>query len=183
TRTSADLSALLAYPSQAGYKGVDHLYLVDGNVVGLAVQDFNHDGRDDVIQLHRASGDFSVRLANPDGTLQAPVFYTVGNVPASQVFADANNDGIADQITANLGTTKVERGSVSVRLGNGNGTFGPEQRIQLPPTIKARCGTVKIKATCSRPLRSPCKPTMRPRERASAPARLSPQTVRAGNWT
>src|SRR5439155_21508245 len=127
-RKSADLSVLLAYPSQGGYRGVDHLYLVDGNVVGLAVQDFNHDGRDDVIQLHRSSGDFSVRLANADGTLRPPVFYTVGNIPAAQVFVDVNGDRIADQVNANLGTIGVEQGYGSVRLGRTDGTFTSERR-------------------------------------------------------
>src|SRR6185369_16540720 len=100
---------LLASPLEAGFRGANHLYLVDANVVGLKVADFNGDGRDDVIQLHRSTGDFSVRLANADGTLAAPVYYTVGNVPSSQVFADVNNDGIADQITANLGTISIEK--------------------------------------------------------------------------
>jgi hypothetical protein len=137
-RRSFDISILLAYPGETGYRGINHLYLVDGNVAGLAVYDFNHDGRDDVIQLHRSSGDFSVRLANPDGTLQAPVFYTVGNVSVAQVFADVNNDGIRDQITANLGTPQVEKGSVSIRLGNGDGTFGAEIRKDLPEGVDGR---------------------------------------------
>ena len=107
-------------------------------MVGLAVQDFNHDGRDDVIQLHRASGDFSVRLSNSDGTLQPPVFYTVGNIPASQVFVDVNNDNVPDQVTVNLGTLGVEQGSVSVRLGRGDGTFTGEQRYRLPPDVEGR---------------------------------------------
>src|SRR5678815_3600266 len=136
-RGSADVSVLLAYPQQVGDRGVDHLYLVDGNVAGLAVFDFNGDGYDDVIQLHRASGDFSVRLLNPTNfTLMPPVFYTVGNVPAAQVVVDVNHDGLLDQITANLGTLKIERSSVSVRLNNGDGTFGQEQRHYVPDTVE-----------------------------------------------
>jgi hypothetical protein len=137
-RGSTDISVLLAYPQQAGFRGIDHLYLVDGNVAGLAVFDFNHDGRDDVIQLHRASGDFSVRLADPKGALLPPVFYTVGNVPAAQVVADVNHDGFPDQITANLGTIKIEKSSVSVRLNNGDGTFRPEQRFYVPDGVEGR---------------------------------------------
>lgn len=137
-RTSSDVSILLAHPEETGYRGVNHLYLVDGNVAGLAVYDFNQDGRDDVIQLHRSSGDFSVRLANPDGTLRSPTYYTVGNVPSSQVIVDVNNDGIRDQITANLGAPRIEKGSVSVRFGNGDGTFGAETRLELPPGVDGR---------------------------------------------
>src|SRR5205807_10373708 len=64
--------------------------------------------------------------------------YTVGNVPSAQVFADVNNDGIADQVTGNLGTIGIEKGSVSVRLGNGDGTFGAERRFELPPDVEGR---------------------------------------------
>ncbi len=135
---SQDVSILLTYPQEAGFTAVDHMYLVDGDVVGLAVLDFNHDGRDDVIQLHRASGDFSVRLAGPEGVLAPPVFYTIGNIPASQVIVDVNNDRISDQVTANLGLSGIEPGSVSVRLGRGDGTFGEERRYYLPPGKEGR---------------------------------------------
>jgi hypothetical protein len=139
-RDSSDLSLLMAHPNTVGYRGVNHLYLTDGNVSGLTVRDFNGDGFDDVIQLHRASGDFSVRLANPDGsgTLEAPRFYTVGNVPSAQVLTFANNDGIPDIITANLGTTRIEKGSVTVRLGNSDGTFGVARRFQLDEDVDGR---------------------------------------------
>ena len=88
--------------------------------------DFNHDGRDDVLQLHRASSEFSVRLSNPDGTLAPPVFYKMGNLPNQQALVDVNNDGIADIITVNLGRNHVDKGSLSVRLGQADGTFGDE---------------------------------------------------------
>jgi hypothetical protein len=36
--------------------------LVDGSVSGLELIDFNRDGRPDVMQLHRDTSEFSVRL-------------------------------------------------------------------------------------------------------------------------
>jgi FG-GAP-like repeat/FG-GAP repeat len=132
-RDSRDVSLLITYPGQTGFGALDQLYPVDGEVSGLAVFDFNKDGRDDVVQLHRASAEFSVRLAEANGILGPPTFYSMGALPSAQATVDVNNDGIADMVTANLGTAGIERGSVSVRLGDGQGGFGPEQRYYLPP--------------------------------------------------
>ena len=132
-RDSADVSVLLTYPGLAGFTALDEIYPVDGEVTGLNVFDFNGDGRDDVIQLHRASGEISVRLASTNGLLGPPTFYTMGSLPSAQATTDVNNDGIPDIVTANLGRYGIEPGSVSVRLGDGHGSFGPEKRYSLPP--------------------------------------------------
>jgi hypothetical protein len=56
------------------------------------------------------------------------VNYAVGQYPAAEVSADFNNDGILDLATAYAGSSIVipdpGTGAVSVRLGNGDGTFG-----------------------------------------------------------
>src|SRR3954451_18128960 len=72
---SSDVSVLFTQAGQAGFTTFDEIYPVDGEVSGLAVFDFNGDGRDDVIQLHRASGEVSVRLAATNGLLGAPTFF------------------------------------------------------------------------------------------------------------
>lgn len=131
-RESMDVSVLMTFPGQAGFGALDQVYPVDGGVSGLIVMDFNADHRDDVIQLHRASGEFSVRLAGPGGVLGLPQFYPMGSLPSAQAVVDVNNDGISDVVTANLGRPEVEPGSVSVRLGDGAGGFGPETRYSLP---------------------------------------------------
>ena len=62
----------------------DLIYPVDGEVTGLNVLDYNGDGRDDVLQLHRASGEVSVRYSNPDGTLRPAEFVRLpGTAPAA----------------------------------------------------------------------------------------------------
>jgi hypothetical protein len=131
-RDSEDVSVLLTYPGQTSFTSLDQLYPVDGEVTGLALFDFNRDGRDDVVQLHRASAEFSVRLAGTNGLLGPPSFYPMGALPSAQAVVDVNNDGITDMVTANLGRGGQEPGSVSLRLGDGEGGFGPEQRYTLP---------------------------------------------------
>jgi hypothetical protein len=108
-----------------GYRGVDGRYLVDGNVSHVTVTDFNGDGRDDVVQLHRSAGEMSVRLARTNGTLSEPVFYGLGSKPSDTRVVDLNNDGFLDIIAVDLG------GFVTARLGQGDGTFGPEIKTSL----------------------------------------------------
>jgi len=130
-RDSLDVSVLLTYPGQASFGSSDQMYPVDGEVAALLVLDLNADAHDDVVQLHRASAEFSVRLAATNGALSAPVFYSMGTLPSALQTIDVNGDGFLDMVSANLGRT--ESGSISVRLGNGTGSFGPEIRTSLPP--------------------------------------------------
>jgi hypothetical protein len=135
-RDSTDVSILLTYPGQSGFSTLDQTYPVDGEVSGLLLFDFNQDGRQDVIQLHRASGEFSVRLSGPGGVLGAPKFYPMGSLPSANAIVDINGDGFADLVTANLGKPGLEGGSVSVRLGDGKGGFGEEERYVLPESVR-----------------------------------------------
>src|SRR6185503_21157080 len=96
----------------------------------LGVRDFNGDGRDDVVQLHRATREFSVRLAKNDGSLHAPKFYPIGTLPNQMGFSpnsrettDVNNDGLSDVVAVSLGQPGIERAAVCVRLGKADGTF------------------------------------------------------------
>lgn len=137
-RASADVSVLMTFPGQSGFGALDQIYPVDGGVSGLHVLDFNDDNRDDVIQLHRTSGEFSVRITDTNGRLGPPQFYPMGTLPSAQAIVDVNNDGFRDIVTANLGQDGIDQGSVSVRLGNGAGGFGPEMRYELPDGMAGR---------------------------------------------
>ena len=69
-RYSADISIFTTAPGLPGLVSNDLVYPVDGEVTGLNVLDYDGDGRDDVMQLHRGSGEVSVRYSNPNGTLR-----------------------------------------------------------------------------------------------------------------
>jgi len=65
-------------------------------------------------------------LGNGDGTFQAPVNYGAQEYPSSIAVGDFNTDGKLDLVVANelsMGPNNYTNGSVSVLLGNGDGTF------------------------------------------------------------
>ena len=128
-RLSSDVSIVPAYPGTASFSKLDQIYETDGEVVGLIVTDVNGDRRDDVIQLHRASGDLSVRTADATGRLSQPEFIHIGTNPSAAKLLDLNGDGRLDIVTANL--DGADRGSLSVRLKTAT-NYGPERRFTLP---------------------------------------------------
>jgi hypothetical protein len=89
----------------------------------LAVGDFNGDGKLDVAAVDGyGTSQVSILLGNGDGTLQTQVQYTTGAYPYSMASADFNGDGKLD-----LAMVSVQTGvnTVSVLLGDGDGTFQP----------------------------------------------------------
>ena len=137
-RGSEDVSVLFTHPGETGFSGLDQVYPVDGEVAALTVKDMNNDGRDDVIQLHRASGEISVRLAATNGVLGAPEFFGIGLVPADQTTVDVNGDHINDAVVVSLGRPGVAPGSISIRLGRGDGTFSESTDVTLPPSVRGQ---------------------------------------------
>jgi hypothetical protein len=100
---------------------------------GVAVQDVNGDGKPDLLVTNECAsnsnctnGSVSVLLGNGDGTFQTAVSYGSGGEDAYGVtVADVNGDGKPDVVVANLcgSNSNCTNGSVSVLLGNGDGTF------------------------------------------------------------
>jgi hypothetical protein len=90
-----------------------------GGSGGLAVGDFNDDGRQDVAvadELGSPSGNISVFAGNGDGTFQSLIrldLLTGGNGPFGVVADDLNGDGLVDLVATNSGDTP---GSVGVLM-------------------------------------------------------------------
>src|SRR5262249_40889785 len=90
----------------------------------MAIADINVDGNQDVVTLTQFNSTGSVLLGRGDGTIQPPINFPVDFQSAGMAVGDFNGDGIPHlAITA----SSFPSGTVSVSLGNGNGTFGPRQ--------------------------------------------------------
>jgi hypothetical protein len=72
----------------------------------------------------------SVLRGNGDGTFQPPAKYAVGWEAVSVAAGDFTGNGILDLVVADLGSSNPYLySSVSVLLGNGDGTFQPAQEF------------------------------------------------------
>ena len=97
------------------------------NPAGIAVGDFNSDGRDDVAVVNSTfTGSVSVMLANADGSFAPKVDYPVATIPLDATAGDMNNDGKLDLV--------IVGSAVDVLLGNGDGTFGAPLEFAATPT-------------------------------------------------
>src|SRR5215467_5177192 len=94
------------------------LYFTPGGS-SVAVGDFNHDNKLDLVLSDGASG-VNILLGNGDGTFHSPVFYTTGGNPDFVVAGDFNGDGNKDVA---VGNPNGPSPNLTVLFGNGDGTF------------------------------------------------------------
>jgi hypothetical protein len=97
----------------------------------VTVSDVNGDGKPDIITAGRSSGLVSLLLGNGDGTFQPAREIATFNATSMHVMeADVNGDGKPDIITYYYTGNAGLSGTISVLLGNGDGTFQKPQISQ-----------------------------------------------------
>ena len=122
--SSTPLVAVLAWPVPAALPLADVSFIASRDFPvgqapgGIAVGDFNGDGKPDLATLNLGSNDVSVLINSGNGTYLPAVNYAVGSNPVSISIGDFNGDGKSDIAVINQASS-----SVSILLGNGDGTF------------------------------------------------------------
>src|SRR5271157_1075319 len=98
---------------------------------GVAVADFNRDGKRDVAFLQVTGGVYyvSVMLGNGNGTFGTPIVTSTTLAPAFMQTADLNGDGKLDLVAVDQSSNMV-----SVFFGKGDGTFQGEVDYALGGT-------------------------------------------------
>jgi hypothetical protein len=97
--------------------------------LSLRIADLNGDGHPDLVVGNGYASTVSVLLGNGDGTFQARAEYPTRDYPTSVAIADLNADGKLDLAATNLGDPYADHSTVSVLLGNGDGTFGTRKEF------------------------------------------------------
>lgn len=109
------------------FEPVVHYQTGLGPLSHLAVGDFNGDGDLDFVTANYGSNNVTLLLGNGDGTFQKPSSFDVGKNPMGIAAGDMNGDGKLDLVVANQNCTYSRppcgTATVSVLLGNGDGTF------------------------------------------------------------
>lgn len=96
-------------------------YVVSGSAQSLAAADFNGDGKMDIAVANGYDSTVSIFLGNGDGTFQSPKTFATGSLPIAVMTGDFNRDGKLDLALTCFGNGTA--GSISILLGNGDGTF------------------------------------------------------------
>jgi hypothetical protein len=129
-RSSNTVSVLLGIGDGSFRPAIN--YAVGSSPVSVAVGDFDGDGTPDLAVANNGSNTVSVLLGNGDGTFRPAVNYVAGSQPNAVVVGDFRGDGILDLAVANA--TAATSGTVSVLLGNGDGTFQPPMTYTVGTT-------------------------------------------------
>jgi hypothetical protein len=103
-------------------------YATPGTTSSVAVGDFNGDGKPDLVVTNSDQSTVSVFLNSGSGTFPTRMDFATGSFPTSVAVGDFNGDGKLDLATTECGNSAncdalTGPSSVSILLGNGDGTF------------------------------------------------------------
>jgi hypothetical protein len=108
-------------------------YAAAANAGSIVAADFNHDGKPDLVMTNLYLNAVSIMLGNGDGTFQPAVTYSVVNNVSTLIVGDFNGDGNPD--IATFEENEDSSGTISILLGNGDGTFQAASTLATGTTI------------------------------------------------
>jgi len=131
-------TAAVLLATGGGIFGTKAEFPIAGFAQDLAAGDFNSDGKLDLaVTINSASVSLSLLVGNGNGTFQAPINLpnTSGLDSPTAVATDLNNDGRIDIVVGHaigcFTAPCVPGRTISVMIGNGNGTFQPTREIDV----------------------------------------------------
>ena len=98
---------------------------IDGGFFSMAAGDFNNDGKVDlaVSSYPDSTNSITILLGNGDGTFTTGGSFPAGVNPGGITLGDFNHDGVIDLVTFSPDTSAGSYKTMTVLLGNGDGTF------------------------------------------------------------
>ena len=126
---NATVATVAPDPKTAALKFPLSNYDVGNGANAIAAGDFNGDGTPDIVAANIQDSTVSVLLGVGDGTFHTQVTYATGSSPRAVAIGDFNSDGKLDLVVAN--SNNGGNRTLSVLLGNGDGTFQTQQTIPL----------------------------------------------------
>jgi hypothetical protein len=110
-------------------------YPVGGSAGQIIVADFNGDHIPDIATVNGDTNTVSILINNGDGTFRPHLDFATGPGPSGVAAIDWNKDGKMDLVVSNGGADAAH--SVSILLGNGDGTFQPHHDIAGAPNANS----------------------------------------------
>jgi hypothetical protein len=106
-------------------------YPAGAGVTQLIQADFNGDHIPDLATVNNSSNTVSILINNGDGTYRAHLEFATGPGPSGLAAVDLNKDGKMDLVVSNIQADAAH--SISILLGNGDGTFQAHRDINGGP--------------------------------------------------
>jgi uncharacterized protein (TIGR03437 family) len=97
----------------------------------IVINDFNGDGRPDLVISHCCGGDMTYMLGNGDGTFKAETHFSGGAYPSGMAMGELNGDGVQDLVVAD-NLPQGEQGFVAILPGAGLRTQSAASFAFLP---------------------------------------------------